>query len=662
MTVQSDASFAGPYVPNGVTTVFPFGFAVPSDLEIEVVIDDLTVDPSLYSVTLAPDSNSGSVRFTSAPTGAALFIQSAPDFTQATSLGNQAAYFPRTIEAAFDRAAIRDNWLKARLAAGQLPDGAVIDALGASPTSAPSQRAVGAAFAAFSSQGGSSLVGYQAPYSGAAVRTTYNKFNDQRVVTPEDFGAVGDVLNDDGSINPTPTDDTIALKAALSVLGPNVRLQLNRAYAFSDTLTAPLRDYAEIRGLGRYSCGLWYIGASTTKSLLVIGDGSREMLGWHLSNFFIDSRTKMTAGVGLWFRLHRFAVRTNLAIQGQYNKLNGGPGIVNTNRKLWNGALFEDDFLGCWDDCDTVARNDGLQLVGGASSVYRGGRTMLCTTGVHIGGGVSCTFDDMDVINCVQDDMLIDNALRAAANAQIFLKSGLTLDFCGRDNLRVNDTLETNNYLQVDCWLASAGAHGLHVIRYGTSAFSRIQRSAGRVTNCVGNGVMVETNTPIIDISGGAIDFNAGYGLATTSVGDTNLSIRSAANRSNGLGLVSGLINGYAINFAPAIASSDGPLTGYTLGPCYYTQSGNIGTNEFIDFALTVTLPNPLPTSTGQLRFGLPLGVTPVQGAGQGGTTDSNVLSWVRYGAGVGLLVKYDGTTPLIAGKTYTINGRIQRP
>lgn len=115
MTVSSSATFAGPYTPNGSTVVFPFSFAARAKSEIVVKIDGLTVSPSMYTVTLAPDFNSGSVTFTTAPTGAALYVVSAPSFQQGTQITNQGAFSPSVIEAAFDRAAIRDLFLKAGL-------------------------------------------------------------------------------------------------------------------------------------------------------------------------------------------------------------------------------------------------------------------------------------------------------------------------------------------------------------------------------------------------------------------------------------------------------------------------------------------------------------------------------------------------------------------
>lgn len=147
MTVQTEATFAGPYSPNGATTVFPFFFAARSSDEVLVSIDGVVINSSLYTVTLNADFNKGAVIFDTAPVGSALIVASDPMFTQGTSIGNQAAFLPKTIEEALDRAAIRDNWLKARTASADLPIGSVVDALGLSSANAPSQRAVAAALA-----------------------------------------------------------------------------------------------------------------------------------------------------------------------------------------------------------------------------------------------------------------------------------------------------------------------------------------------------------------------------------------------------------------------------------------------------------------------------------------------------------------------------------
>jgi hypothetical protein len=121
MTVTVTTILAGPFYPNGETTAFPFDFKVPSASEISVfsVASDLeepvAVSPSLYSVEIATDGEGGTVRFASAPSDelGALFLEVAPLFNQQANFNNT-GFLPRSLNPNFDRAVIRDLWLKAR--------------------------------------------------------------------------------------------------------------------------------------------------------------------------------------------------------------------------------------------------------------------------------------------------------------------------------------------------------------------------------------------------------------------------------------------------------------------------------------------------------------------------------------------------------------------
>ena len=112
MTVTSTIISAGPYYPNGVTTVFPFGFKALTTDEVAVATiaggTETVVDPALYTVSLS--DTGGSVTFATAPTAdlSPLFTIAAPSFLQEISFPPEGAFLAEVHDEAFDRSALRD--------------------------------------------------------------------------------------------------------------------------------------------------------------------------------------------------------------------------------------------------------------------------------------------------------------------------------------------------------------------------------------------------------------------------------------------------------------------------------------------------------------------------------------------------------------------------
>lgn len=113
MPFSSTQVSAGPYVPNGVTTTFPFAFRALSADEVKVVVvDDDGVETVLsgYVVNnILAAGGGGSVTFAAAPNypGQELFVRANPSFTQPLDFLNQEDFNPFDIEVAFDRDAQR---------------------------------------------------------------------------------------------------------------------------------------------------------------------------------------------------------------------------------------------------------------------------------------------------------------------------------------------------------------------------------------------------------------------------------------------------------------------------------------------------------------------------------------------------------------------------
>lgn len=117
MTISTETRKAGPFVGNGVTTVFPFAFKVftKADLEVKLnitatgVISTLVVDAD-YTVALNADQNTnpgGTVTYTGGgtplPATKTLTIGSIVTNTQGTDITNGGGFFPNVIEDMADR-------------------------------------------------------------------------------------------------------------------------------------------------------------------------------------------------------------------------------------------------------------------------------------------------------------------------------------------------------------------------------------------------------------------------------------------------------------------------------------------------------------------------------------------------------------------------------
>lgn len=117
MAIETDIDFSGPYLTNGLTTVFPFGFVAPSAEEISVMLYDANGVETVatgYTAILHPDGG-GSITFGLAPAaGFQLFIALEPVFTQPVTFENGSAWLAEPVNEVADRAALRDIWLRGR--------------------------------------------------------------------------------------------------------------------------------------------------------------------------------------------------------------------------------------------------------------------------------------------------------------------------------------------------------------------------------------------------------------------------------------------------------------------------------------------------------------------------------------------------------------------
>lgn len=249
MTVTSTAASSGPFVPNGVTTAFPYTFHARAGSELRVVIDGATVSNLLYTVAVDADFEGGTVNFLTAPTGSALYIRSEPSFTQSIQFENSGPFLPETHDEALDRAAVRIIFLKDRsdrsirapvgetmddlpsiasragmflaFGAGGHPvaaSGTGVDAnlrsdmalasgaalLGFDSGNAYGAGSIGAFLKSLIASAGATLLGFIHSGAGAVQRTIAAKLQD--TIHVKDYGAVCDGV----------ADDTVAVQAAIT--------------------------------------------------------------------------------------------------------------------------------------------------------------------------------------------------------------------------------------------------------------------------------------------------------------------------------------------------------------------------------------------------------------------------------------------------------------
>ena len=121
MTVANEVSRSGPYIGNGVTTIFDYEFRILDEDHLKVIRTQSGVETVLmidadYIVSDVGEAGGGQIAMIVAPTvGQTITILRNVPFTQETDLENQGPYFAETIEAGFDLAAMRDQQLSERL-------------------------------------------------------------------------------------------------------------------------------------------------------------------------------------------------------------------------------------------------------------------------------------------------------------------------------------------------------------------------------------------------------------------------------------------------------------------------------------------------------------------------------------------------------------------
>ncbi len=116
MTVPSEVNRSGPYLGNGVTTVFEYKFKIVNQAHLRVARTDAAGNETVltlgtnYTVAGVGNAGGGAITVSPAPaSGQSITILRAMPFTQNLDLENQGAYYAEDVERAFDEAAMRDQ-------------------------------------------------------------------------------------------------------------------------------------------------------------------------------------------------------------------------------------------------------------------------------------------------------------------------------------------------------------------------------------------------------------------------------------------------------------------------------------------------------------------------------------------------------------------------
>lgn len=582
--------------------------------------------------------------------------------------------------------------LNASIAAKVDTVGALAAAVGTNATQAPSRALLLAQTAA-------SLIGHRVNHNGtiltgSRLRTLYDKLSETRILTPEEFGAVGDVLGDPGQftstngVNPAPTDDTAALQAMFSNVGPNVRVLLSKVYAFKATLVIPQVNYVTVEGLNEYTCGFLYTGTSTTIDLIQLGTGASDVTGWNLRRFIIDSSISMTAGAALHVTRATFIDYDTVVLGGKSGVLQTIPPQTNAGQRLFNG-LFAQGFQYChMSKPDIAVKNTGIGLCGydlGSGNfgsygtnftIYGGKRIGGCNVGVLIGGGVyQATLDEVDIIGNVTNNVRITQELYAHTNALLLAKMCVLSAVTTGDNVYINDPNaageNTTGYLDFQgTRIAGGPLNGINIVAAGNNNDDFIHLNGCHVTGFTGDAIRVGTNIPRIEIQNSVISGIVGAGIRLTFTSNyRNVRVKNVSFRNVTTPYV-GNIEGLKCTWTPVATADTGTLPSQPAfswseyietGPLGFSVPGNTNWVErVVHFTIKLIMPASVAGASGQLILTLPYAPDPTrkQCSVQGiGTTSLGPLYGLISGTNSMRILPLLGSSTIKANEEIEVSG-----
>ena len=666
MTIQSTVRKAGPYACNGVTVAFPFSFKVFAASDVLVTQTDLSsVETPLtlaaqYSVALNADQNAlpgGTVTLVSAPaTGYLVTVTSAIPESQLVSLQNLGGFNPTVINDALDK-----------VTALHQQNSQILSRTLTVPVSSALTPAA-----------------YLANLTPtAALNAPLNAKND--------FGAVGNGI----------ADDTTKLQNAITAACTQARALYIPAgvYLCSSALTTGSAAQPVIFG----DAGLTILKATNaTMDLLVIGDGTTQIVYPSVRDIVFDKTVTKTAGAALRVRKGYWGDFRNIRIAGHFIGILHDTNCVQCNTTGFTiinstpatgvgirivGAGNESSFVSGEIQCN--AGFEGLYGIDVQSNLatWWSNIDVICyNTGVRISPQVTGDavmfqfFNQVAADTCTGPGWLIDCAATdAAANT-----TGIHLSDCwaGTNQTGVlaqrtgTGTVKDLVFNNFHCW--NNTQHGFNFSDAAATKEVQITNSqiAGNGTSA-GNtydGIRVAAGLQTISINYNTIGAWGGYSATQkygvnllagatnhVSVQGNNLNNNATAGIINGASGADQLVtnnlgsDGWT-SYTPTITCGSGAFTTVSATGLYKA----VGKTVYFDVQVSITTNG---TAGGWVNFTVPT----AEGAGsrwafagRGFLSGKAVQANLTGGGTVVGVTNYDGTYPGANGEILVVSGFYQ--
>ena len=404
------------------------------------------------------------------------------------------------------------------------------------------------------------------------------------------FGVVGDDL----------TDCTAALVAALAQLKSRKHVTLPAGVIrFSEKSALPLQSYIKLSGQGMGLTQLLYTGTEKTGDLLTYGDGVKSLRDSHIEGFTIDSVEPMTAGAAL--RVRR--------VQNGSGIYQVGCGTVAGVATLWNGVHFDGTHVTRYNGFSIYVQNEGVVINGNASNdegsdlwldngFILGGKNLI-----HVGGGFGGVYlGKVLAYGGSGCSVLIDEALAARSNREIFLSDECVLDGANTALLKINNP-SGPLIVECDAFLSGAGyfaaTPGDNIV-VESMPNGRLAIGSGTIKSAKRRGIVIHDASTLVTISDKTMVTDCGDWGLWSSVTTSNV-VNNGTFKWNASGNIHQNILDYSV-YSSSVVSTIGAVNSANCN-MRYRKTGNfvhiegyvgVTDNGDGDGALIVFLPFPM--------------------------------------------------------------------
>ena len=351
----------------------------------------------------------------------------------------------------------------------------------------------------------------------------------------QDFGAKCDNSTDDTSALASAFAAAQAKRFSSVILPPGV-------CRFSSTLNFPT-NYSAVRGAGKYTTVLFYIGATTTADLVDIFGTSISVLGVSstYSGFSVQSASAMTGGAGINIKWCIECWLDDFATGGFYDATNN----------LYNGTIVQSSGEIRLSNFEaSKLANDGIEVFGGGVgappqydvNIHHFEIQSDGNAGIHMGGGWDGMNVDEGTLVGNGTNILIDTALSSFGNQEAIFGPRVYLNLAEAngtnigDNIVINDSLASpTNYCSITfngVIANSAHENGINVVHWPACILSI---AATDIVNNAKSGIYVQDTSTIVNVSNVTqIYGNTRYGIEGSSSTTNVNSLASFASNTLG--------------------------------------------------------------------------------------------------------------------------------